>query len=234
MSSSRLPGKVLMKAANIPFLEHLIIRLKSIGCINEIVLATTTKEIDLELVNLAKKLNINFFQGSEDDVMGRVLGAAKHMNADCLVEITGDCPLIDPSIVEHTIGTFLVNRADYVANNHIKSYPDGMDVQVMSRDILEDSYSRVSTSLEKEHVTLHIRRNPELYNHIYLIAPKELRYPELGLTLDEHEDFLLLKKITETLFPVNPTFNLKNIINLLDSNPNWKKINSHISRKGDS
>ena len=103
MTSSRLPGKVLMEAHNKPMLKHLVERLKRVPSINEIVLATTSNSTDDPLVKFAKKENIHFFRGSENNVMGRVIGAAKSINADVIVEITGDCPLVDPEIVEQTI-----------------------------------------------------------------------------------------------------------------------------------
>ena len=149
------------------------------------------------MVKLAESLGIYSFQGSEN-VMARVLNASNKYNADYVVEITGDCPIIDPEIVEQTVETFLSNKVDYLANNHIKSYPYGMDVQIFSKEILFDSYSRVKSDLEKEHVTLHIRNHPELYKHFYLIAPLELRKPNIALTLDEIDDYLFLK-ITEKL-----------------------------------
>ena len=150
MTSSRLPGKVLLEADGKPMLEHLINRLKSIKLLTGIVLATTTNQDDDVLERFSKKHEIELYRGSEDDVMMRVIEAAESVKADIVVEITGDCPVIDPQIVEQTIRTFKVNNADYVSNNNIKSYPDGMDTQVFWLDTLKKSASMTDNKLDHE------------------------------------------------------------------------------------
>ena len=112
-------------------------------------------------------------------------------NADLVVEITGDCPIIDPNIVEQTIQMFKVHEVDYVSNTLIKSYPDGMDTQVFKLDTLKRSASMTNDRLDHEHVTLHIRNNPMIFSHIHLIAPPDIHWPHLGLTLDELDDYKL-------------------------------------------
>ena len=201
MNSKRLPGKVLLPAQKISMLEHLVERLKTIKIIDQIVVATTVNSKDDEIVELCQKKEINFFRGSEEDVMGRVICAAEKYFADLIVEITADCPLIDPNIVDQIIRIFLANNVDYVSNAIVRSYPDGMDTQVFSLKTLKTSYEMVNSDLEKEHVTLHIRNNPNLFSHINVIAPKNIYYPELGLTLDEKDDYILIKKIIDNLYP---------------------------------
>src|SRR5687768_5844723 len=107
MTSSRLPGKVLLPALGQPMLHHLVTRLRAVESLDDIVLATTTKATDAPLVEFAAGAGVKVHRGSEEDVMARVIGAAEHGNADVIVEITGDCPIIDPDIVEQTIRTFL-------------------------------------------------------------------------------------------------------------------------------
>ena len=177
MNSKRLPGKVLLPAQKISMLEHLVERLKTIKIIDQIVVATTVNSKDDEIVELCQKKEINFFRGSEEDVMGRVICAAEKYFADLIVEITADCPLIDPNIVDQIIRIFLANNVDYVSNAIVRSYPDGMDTQVFSLKTLKTSYEMVNSDLEKEHVTLHIRNNPNLFSHINVIAPKNIYYP---------------------------------------------------------
>jgi spore coat polysaccharide biosynthesis protein SpsF len=198
------------------------------------VLATTINKTDDSLVEFAKQENINYYRGSEDDVMLRVIEAAESVNADIVVEITGDCPIIDPEIVEQTIQMFHANRADYVSNAHIRSFPDGMDTQVFSLKTLKRSALMTSDELDHEHVTLHIRNHPELFNHVYLVAPPELYWPELGLTLDEPDDYKLLIKIIEYFEPSNPLFSCLDVIKLLRQNPEWVAINKSVTRKGDT
>ena len=232
MTSSRLPGKVLLEACGKPMLEILINRLKLTPSLHEIVLATTSNPQDDILEDFAKNLGIKYFRGSETDVMGRVIGAAKYVTADLIVEITGDCPLIDSELVEQTIQMYQNNNADYVSNSFIRSYPDGMDVQVYSLKNLELSYSMTNDPLDREHVTLHMYSNPTLFSKLNLIAPPELNWPELGLTLDEKADYIFLKKILENFHPNSVEFKCLDIIKLLKENPDWLKINYDIKRKG--
>jgi spore coat polysaccharide biosynthesis protein SpsF len=166
--------------------------------------------------------------------MLRVIEAAESVNADIIVEITGDCPIIDPKIVEKTIQMFLAHSADYVSNAHIRSYPDGMDTQVFKLETLKRSISMTDDPLDHEHVTLHIRNHPEIFSHVHLVAPPELHWPELGLTLDEPDDYKLLIKIIEYFEPSNPLFSCLDVINLLRQNPEWLAINKSVIRKGDT
>jgi len=233
MTSSRLPGKVLLQAAGKPMLEHLVNRLRAVPSLRGIVLATTTNKADDELKELSVRMGIDCYRGSENDVMARVIGAAESVKADIVVEITGDCPIIDPKIVEQTIGAFKANKSDYASNSHIRSFPDGMDTQVFWLDALKRSAAMTSNALDHEHVTLHIRNHPEIFSKINVLAPPELHWPELGLTLDEPKDYELLKKIIEYFEPNYPLFSCLDIIRLLRQNPEWVAINQAVVRKGD-
>jgi spore coat polysaccharide biosynthesis protein SpsF len=237
MTSSRLPGKVLLEAGGRPMLHHLVRRLRAAPSIHEIVLATTVNATDDVLIEFAKKEGIRAYRGSELDVMGRVVGAGEMAEADVLVEITGDCPIIDPDLVEQTIRMFLahqVHRVAYVANNHIKAYPDGMDTQVFRLETLQKSAAMTSHPLDREHVSLHIRNHPELFPHVYLIAPPSLHAPELGLTLDEPTDYELIRRIIEHFGDSKPLFGCLDVLRLLEANPDWIEINRNVKRKRDT
>jgi spore coat polysaccharide biosynthesis protein SpsF len=223
-----------MKVLGKPILYYLVERLKQVSLLDAIVLATTTNSDDDSLVKFANNEGIQSYRGSEDDVMGRVIGAAESVDADLIVEITGDCPIIDPSIVEQTIQTYINNNSDYVSNAHIRSYPDGMDVQVFSLNVLKKSSEMTNNVLDREHVTLHIRNHPELFSHLHLMAPPELWWPELGLTLDEISDFELLKKIIEHFGENNCMFNCYEAIKLLRNRSDLLAINQQVMRKGNT
>lgn len=233
MTSSRLPGKVLMPVLKQPVLYHLVKRLQAVPSLDGIVLATTVNSADDVLEAFAMTHNIHCFRGSEEDVMMRVIGAGESVDANVIVEITGDCPIIDPQIVEQTIRMFKAHNADYVSNAHIRSYPDGMDVQVFRLETLKRSAAMTSDRLDHEHVTLHIRNHPELFSHIHLVAPPEMHWPELGLTLDEPADYELIKLVMEHFGSQNSLFSCLDVIRLLRANPNWCNINYHVQRKGD-
>ncbi|MBG0749235.1 MAG: NTP transferase domain-containing protein [Planktothrix agardhii KL2] len=147
MTSSRLPGKVLLPAMGKPMLYHLVNRLKAVPSINEIVLATTINATDDVLIDFSKQESILSYRGSEEDVMSRVIGAAETADADVIVEITGDCPIIDPDLVEQTIQMYLHHEAAYASNTHISSYPDGMDTQVFSLESLKRSSAMTDAPL---------------------------------------------------------------------------------------
>ena len=234
MTSSRLPGKVLLHAAGKPMLEHLVNRLRAVPSLDAIVLATTVNATDDGLEEFSKRVGISCYRGSENDVMERVIGAAESVEADVVVEITGDCPIIDPQLVEQTIRMFKVNQADYVSNSHIRSYPDGMDVQVFTLAALKRSAAMTDDVIDHEHVTLHIRNHPEIFSQVHLVAPPEIHWPELGLTLDEPKDFELLKKIIEHLEPVNSLFSCLDVARLLREMPEWVAINQAVVRKGNT
>lgn len=234
MTSSRLPGKVLLKAEGKPMLEHLVNRLRTVPSLNGIVLATTYNSADNILEKFSEDIGIDCYRGSENDVMARVIGAAESVNGDVIVEITGDCPIIDPQIIEQTIRMFKQHNADYVSNVQVRSYPDGMDTQVFSLDTLRRSAAMTNNLLDREHVTLHIRNHPEIFPCVHLIAPPEIHWPELGLTLDVPKDFQLLKNIIEYFEPVNPLFSCLDTIRLLRNMPDWVEINKTVVRKGDT
>lgn len=213
-------------------LYYLVERLRRVKSIQEIVLATTVNETDDTLVEFAKTMNISFYRGSEDDVLERVIGAGESADADIIVEITGDCPIIDPLIVEQAIQIFLHNDADYVSNAIVRSYPDGMDTQVFRLETLKKSAQMTNSPPDREHVTLHIRRHPEIFRHINLVAPPDLHWPELGLTLDEAKDYEFLKTIIEYFGDANPYFSCREVIRLLKSRPELLEINRDVVRKG--
>lgn len=234
MSSKRLPGKVLMEVAGVPLLGHLVNRLRVVKLLDNIVIATTVNQSDDVIEKFAIEYGVSCYRGSEDDVMSRVLDAARSVDAEIVCEITGDCPLVDPEIVDQMLEIFCSNNVDYLSNANIRSYPDGMDVQVFRTSVLERSANITSNLLDREHVTLHIRKNVGLFSRINVIAPLELRWPELGLTLDEMSDFVLIKTIIEDLSIQNQLFGCGEIIKYLKSKPHLISINNAVVRRGDS
>jgi spore coat polysaccharide biosynthesis protein SpsF len=231
MSSSRLPGKVLLPALDRPMLHHLVKRLKAAPSIDDIVLATTEAPADDVLERFARDERIRCFRGSEDDVMQRVIGAATSADADVIVEITGDCPIIDPQIVGQCLRVFAVNAAAYVSNVVVRTHPDGMDVQVFALETLKESAALTTDPLDREHVTLHIRNHPELFPQIHVMAEPEVHWPDLGLTLDEPGDYELLKRVIEHFGDACPLFGCRDVVRLLRANPAWLMLNQSVRRK---
>ena len=232
MSSSRLPGKVLLPAAGKPMLHHLITRIQHSQRVSRIILATSTSQSDDVLEGFAKENNILCFRGDLNNVMKRVLDAAVAFDVQTIVEITADCPILDPDIIDQVVNSYLVNKCDYASNVIFRSFPDGMDVQVFSRSVLEKSFSQTSEPQHYEHVTLHIRENPTLFKHYDLVAPADLYWPELGLTLDEANDYLLIRHLIEYFSTSStPIPSCRNILQYLRQHPEITLINKDVTRK---
>lgn len=213
MTSTRLPGKVLMEAVDgVSFLEYIANRIRRSSMVDEVVFATTTNRTDDPIEELANKIGIGCFRGSEDDVLGRVLGAAKSYNADVIVELHGDCPFVDPDIISQVVGLYIYNKCDYAKNFEPNGYPDGLDVQVFSVGLLEEADRLGQTADDREHVSWYFRNRPERYKHLTLPAPDSLRYPELRLTLDTQDDLKFIKSILPKLHNKNPNFSSYELI----------------------
>jgi spore coat polysaccharide biosynthesis protein SpsF len=234
MTSSRLPGKVLLPVDGKPILAHMVERLKLVPSVDEIVLATTVNKTDDVLIEFAKPHGISVFRGSEDDVMSRIVEAATSAKADIVVETTGDCPVIDPQVIEQIIQLFLNNACDYASNVEVRSYPIGMDTQVFRAETLRKSLSMTTHPLDREHVTRHIRMNPQMFRQLHLVSPPDSRWPELGLTLDEPKDYELLKSVIEYFTSRNRIdFTCAEILRMLETeHPEWVLINQDVRRKG--
>jgi spore coat polysaccharide biosynthesis protein SpsF len=233
MTSSRLPGKVLLPAAGKPLLAHLVERLRRVPSLHRIVLATTVNAADDVLARFAQEQAVACHRGSEEDVMARVIGAADSVAADVVVGITGDCPLIDPVLVEQMVQMYLNNACDYASNCEVRSYPEGMDTQVYALAALKSSAAMTNDRLDHEHVTLHMRNHPELFQHLYLVAPQDLTWPELHLSVDEQPDYVLIQTLIDHFGDANRLFGCRDIIQALRAHPEWVNINAHVQLKGD-
>src|SRR3954464_13192916 len=188
MTSSRLPGKVLLPALGKPLLELMVERLKRCRHLDAIVIATTEDASSDPLEELASRLGIGCFRGSEDDVLARVLGAAQAYDAELIVETTGDCPLIDPATVDLVISRFHEAGVDYCANNLERTYPRGMDAQAFPTAVLAEVASLTDDPSDREHVSLYIYEHPERYR-LRNVASDRPESAELRLTVDTAEDY---------------------------------------------
>ncbi|MDO9183409.1 MAG: glycosyltransferase family protein, partial [Bacteriovorax sp.] len=191
MTSTRLPGKVLMPLLGKPVLERMVERIKRAKKIDGIVVATTINDADDLIVDLCNRLNVSVFRGSEYDVLGRVLGAAEALAADIIIELTGDCPLIDPSHIDEMIDYYLEGQYDYASNRLELGLPDGFDVQVFSCENLKKISHLTNDPIDRVHVSCFFYNNPQLFKiGKKKISVNDLSYfPELAVTLDEQEDY---------------------------------------------
>ena len=224
--------KVMMPICQIPSIHYLINRLKFVNELDDIIVATTTNKNDDILVKYLKKMNLKYFRGSEENVLDRVYKTAKHFHVKIIAQITGDCPIIDPRLISQAINTYLNNKADYVSNSTIRSYPDGMDVAIFSRNnVLAKVRLNTKNKNDLEHVTLYYKKNPKKFKLLNILAPYEHHLPKLGLTLDEYDDYKLICKIADKLHSKKKSFTLDDILNFLEKNKHIMKINKNVRRK---
>lgn len=231
MTSTRLPGKILKTVLDKPLLEYQIERLRRVKYADSIIIATTVNETDQPIVDFCNTLGISFYRGSEDDVLSRYFFAAEAYNADVIVRVTSDCPLIDPEIIDNTLLFYKnhVEECDYVSNSLIRTYPRGMDTEIFSMKVLKEAYLEARDLPDREHVTSYIYRHEKKYRLANVSHSADLSH--LRLTVDTPEDYKLIRLILEELFPAKPHFNLADIIEILEQHPDWPSINSHIEQK---
>lgn len=234
MASTRLPGKVLLTAAGKTMLSHLILRLRKVTGISGIVIATSLESDDEKIALVAEAEGVGVFRGDHLDVLKRVANAAKAFDASSVLEITADCPVIDPSIVQRVVDEYIGGDFDLVSNGVVRSYPDGMDAAVVSLSALQRADVEASDPLDREHVLRYIYKRPEVFSIKHVRAPEHLHWPELGLTLDEPADYAFLNAIIEELYPVDEAFGCEEVVNFLHDRPGLMAINSSVPRKGDS
>lgn len=231
MTSTRLPGKVLADAHGMPMLERMVARLRKVARIDEIVVATTVNAADDPIVALCRRLSVGFWRGSEDDVLQRVLDAAKAHRADVIVELTGDCPVIDPAIVARTLDEYLARKPDYCSNVLTRTWPIGMDTQVFATDVLADVARRTADPNDHEHVSLFIYRNPQIYSLVGIEAPPAETRPDLRLTLDTPEDLQVLRALFGALGADGRVFDLREMLAWLDAHPAIAAINAGVRHR---
>ena len=224
LNSNRLNKKILLKIENKNLLEHLFSQLSYSTHIDKKIIATTINKIDDEIENFAKLQNITFFRGNPLDVLDRYYRCAKFFNLETIVRISGDAPLIDPSIVDKTIEYYKKNNFDYVSNFFNRSYPIGTEIEIFSFKTLEKCWMNAKKSSEKEHVTPFIYNNPELFKIGHIEYKKNISH--LHWTVDQIEDFkfveLIFKKIKK-----RPIL-MDDILELLENEPELLEINKNI------
>jgi spore coat polysaccharide biosynthesis protein SpsF len=232
MSSSRLPGKVLSDIEGRPALLRLLDRLQRATTLDAIVLATTVKPEDEALVRTVEAAGIRCYRGREEDVLNRVVEAHRMMGTELVVEVTGDCPLIDPAVIDLGVTTFLANDVDVVANVVKPSYPMGVDVQVFPFAALAEVEADVRDPAVREHVSLFFYDHPERYRILHLAAPERYRAPGLRLQLDYPEDQQLIREIYRRLEPkFGNAFGTPEILQLLAAEPALAEINRRCVEK---
>ena len=224
LGSKRLPGKVLKKILGRTLIEWIYYRLSFCKEIGQIVLSTADTAENDKLAGHAKKIGLAYFRGSETDLVSRLYNTARKFSADAIVKITGDCPLVDPKLVDSLIRKYRKNReVDYVCNVFPPTYPDGMDIEIISFRALERLNKEIKDALHREWITTTIMENPDKYKVLNVRYKKNISY--LRLTVDYPEDFRLVEIIFKKLHRERKAFTLQDILKLFKKKPSLISIN---------
>jgi len=230
MTSTRLPKKVMLPLCNKTVLEVVIDRLEKYK--NNIIIATTNDGTEEPIINLCKKINVKYSQGSVNNVLERYYQSAKEYGAtqnDLIVRITSDCPLIDITMMEKVIEMYKKGNYDYISNRINRTIPVGLDVEILNFELLEQTYLHAKEDFEKEHVTPYIYLS---HNKNYNIGScEEIEdNSQYRLTLDEDKDYEAIKEIYKK-FNNSLDFNYNDLISMLRENDYISKINESVKQK---
>ncbi|WP_321391731.1 glycosyltransferase family protein [Emcibacter sp.] len=229
MTSTRLPGKVLMPLSGKTILEHVIERCQRIRGIDEVCVALPDDEAQEPLAGFVRKLSgVSLFQGAETNVLERTFQAARHVNADTLLRVTSDCPFIDPLVSGALLAAYREAGTSYARLPMDRGYPLGFDTEVLSMSLLQEVYEAETDDYEKEHVTPYIWRRPEKYGCLMLDCLPDLR--SWRLVVDEQKDYEFASRVFGELYPRRPNFGFEDLKRLFSEKPELLEINATVAQ----
>lgn len=226
--STRLPGKVLLPLGGKTVIEQVLARASQAKKIDKVILATTDKKEDDALEKICLNAGIECYRGSETDVLDRYYRAARQFAAENIIRLTGDCPLIDPEIIDEVIGLYENSGVDYATNVIPPTFPDGLDTEIFSFVALEKAWREAKLASQREHVTVYIWQHPEIFKQIHLRNDIDLSARRWAL--DNQEDYEFMKQVFDKLYPVKPDFRLVDLLEFFAKHPEIEKINNMIDR----
>jgi len=228
MSSTRLPGKVLKPLMGAPMLLRQVERILRARSINKLVIATSDLPSDDPLAQLCEVQQLECFRGSLEDVLDRFYQAALRYHPAHVMRLTADCPLTDPAVLDQLVDLYMAGDYDYANNSLEPSYPDGLDAEVMRFSVLEEAWKEARLPSDREHVTPFIRKHTDRYKLGILKNHRDLSH--LRWTVDEPQDFELVTRVYEALYPSNPTFDSTDVLAYLEKAPDLLAINAQFER----
>lgn len=228
MGATRLQGKMMKGLAGKPVIAHVFARARMTKRASAVWLATTTSPADDVLAEWAAKQGIRCYRGSENDVLDRYYQAAKLAEASVIVRVTGDCPLIDPVIIDLVIDEFLAGEYDYISNIHSPTFPDGLDTEVVSFAALERAWQEAKLPSEREHVTPYIWKHPERFRLKNISRAVDLSHHRW--TLDTPEDLVFLERVIGECQERGGQCGLNEILEIVNEHPDWQMINAAFNR----
>jgi spore coat polysaccharide biosynthesis protein SpsF len=228
IGSTRLPGKVLVDLGGATVLARVVHRLERSQQITKMVVATTSVPADEVIVSECERLQVSCFRGSEDDVLDRYYQAARSYTADAVLRITSDCPLIDPELVDETVRVFRNEHADYASNVSPRTYPRGLDAEVMTSSALERAWREAREPYEREHVTPYLYEHPKSFRLASVRG--DVDYSHYRWTLDTPGDLELLRAVYSR-FHNRDDFHWQDVIALMEREPELAELNSQVLQK---
>ena len=226
--STRLPGKVLHDLGGDTMLARVVRRTERATSLDDVLVATTTSSSDDPVVSECRRLRVPWFRGSEEDVLDRYFAAAETIRADIVVRVTSDCPLIDPGLIDRVVETFMSKRPDYASNFLERTYPRGLDNEVMYFEGLARAWCEAERAYQRVHVTPYFYENPDLFR---LLAVKNDRDLSQGRwTVDTPDDMRFARAVYER-FGGDDRFNWQDVLQLIEMEPQLAEINSHVRQK---
>jgi len=227
--STRFPAKVFADINGKPLIWHVVDRLRHAQKIDKIIIATTVSPKDDRIEEWCKENGVDFFRGSEENVLNRYYSASEAFPSDYVVRITADDPFKEPAVIDAVINKLIEEGYDYVTNNLPPSFPEGLDCEAFKKSALDRSEKEAETAFEREHVTQYIYHHPEIFKIGNVSNPENLSY--LRWTVDKDVDFEMVKAVYAHRNPANKGILLMDeILDILKANPEIEKINSEVER----
>ena len=230
MTSSRLPGKVLKPIEREPMLIRPLERIGRAATLDQIVVATSFDPSDDALVEVLTQHQIDFVRGPLSDVLARYMRVADQYLPDVIVRLTGDCPLTCPEVIDAVVQHFHESDADYASNTLDPTYPDGLDVEVVTTAALRAVSAATDDPHEREHVTLGVYRRDSHFRLSNYSDPTGLNHSDLRWTVDDAEDFEFVSHVYQSLLPRNSHFGYREILRCLEENPALNRTRRHGAR----
>lgn len=228
MGSKRLPGKILMEIHGRTMLARVVRRVMNAKTISEVVVATSKLEQDDPVQKELEGLQIGIYRGSDEDVLDRYYGAMCMVNCDAVVRITADCPLVDPEVIDKVVNAFLEKRVDYASNTLERTYPRGLDVEVVRRDALERAWKKADLSYERAHVTPYVYGHPSEFTMASVTDENDTSSQRW--TVDTREDLEFVRAVYHGL-PDPDRFDWRDVLAMLEEEPALLEINRKIAQK---
>ena len=217
MSSNRLPGKVLKPVNGQPMIYRQIQRVLRSTLVEDVIVATSVSSSDDELVEFLESEEIKVFRGSLDNVLSRFLEVSKRINPTNIIRLTGDCPLVMPKLIDEMIVYFEDKLPDYLSNSLVPSFPDGLDVEILSREAISRLSSLSLSKMESEHVTLGLYKRPDMFRVLNFSNP--INHSNMRWTVDYPEDLDFVRSVYSHFKGRESTFEYEEVLEFLRSNP---------------